>query len=264
MGINEFKKHFCFPISMEIWLATLLSVFIVSIISLIGVITLALSDTTLRKVVLYLVSFSTGALFGDVFLHMLPEVAEESGFTFGVSVAVLCGILVSFILEKIIQWRHCHHHDDDHVHAHPFAIMSLVADGLHNFIDGIIIAVSYMVSLPIGIATTMAVVFHEIPQELGNFGVLIHGGMSKTRALFYNFITAVTSVLGAVLTLLFSAHFEKVTYLLIPFAAGSFLYIAGSDLIPELHKEQSLSKSLLQLLFLILGILIIMSLLLLE
>ena len=219
----------------NVWIYSLVSVFIVSSISFLGLLTLAINAEKLKKILLYLVSFSAGALFGDVFIHLLPEIVKEVGFTLKISLYILVGIGFFFIIEKFIHWRHCHiPHSKDHIH--PFAMMNLFGDGVHNFIDGLIIAASYLVSIPIGIATTIAVILHEIPSEIGDFGVLLHGGFSKGKALFFNFITALTAVLGAIVSLLISSYVDNLTTFLIPFAAGGFIYIAGSDLIPELHK----------------------------
>ena len=149
-------------------------------------------------------------------------------------------------------------------HVHPFAYMNLIGDSLHNFIDGLIVAGSYLISIPAGIATTIAVIFHEIPQEIGDFGVLVHGGFSKGRAIFLNFITALTAILGAVFALVLSNYISNIEGYLISLAIGGFLYIAGSDLIPELHKETKISVSLIQILTFVLGIIVMMALLLLE
>src|SRR3989344_3303920 len=165
---------------------TLASVFIVSLVSLIGVLTLSFRTSTLKKCLIYFVSFSAGALLGDVFIHLLPGIIEEKGFELSVSLFILFGILFSFTVEKIINWRHCHHPTTKE-HPHPFAIMNLVGDLMHNFLDGLVIGASYLINVPVGIATTLAVVLHEIPQEIGDFGVLLHGGFSKGKALFFNF-----------------------------------------------------------------------------
>lgn len=246
----------------EIWSYSIGSVVIVSLISLIGVFTFSTNAETLRKFLLYMVSFAAGALLGDVFIHLLPEAASE-GFDMSVSLFLLTGISFSFIIEKVIHWRHCHYPTTDD-HPHPFAIMNLFGDSVHNFIDGLIIGAAYIASIPIGIATTIAVILHEIPQEIGDFGILLHGGFSKRKALFLNFVTALLAVLGAVSALILNSYVDGLTIFLIPFAAGSFIYIAGADLIPELHKEVKISKSLVQFLFFILGVLIMYSLLLLE
>ncbi len=247
----------------DVWAYTISSVLLVSLISFVGVLTLSIKTDRLRKILLYMVSFSAGALFGDAFIHLLPEAAEEFGFGLSMSLSLMLGIVVSFVIEKIVQWRHCHI-PTSKGHVHPFAMMNLFGDAVHNFIDGLIIGASYLASIPVGIATTLAVVLHELPQEIGDFGVLLHGGFSKAKALLFNFITALTAVFGAVVSLLVSSYIEGITLFLIPFAAGTFIYIAGSDLIPELHKEVQPKKSLLQLLAIILGILVMLSLLLLE
>jgi len=250
---------------LEIWLYSMLSVFLVSIISLIGVFTLAIKDSTLTKILLYFVSFSAGALLGDAFIHLLPD-AVESGFTVQISLAILFGILFSFVVEKVVHWRHCHIPVSKD-HPHTFAYMNLFGDGVHNFIDGLIIGASYIASIPVGIATTLAVIFHEIPQEIGDFGVLLHGGFGKRKALFMNFLTALTAVLGTAAALLIGNMRGSNPYLL-AFAVGTFIYIAATDLIPELHRSnvcEGFSKTaLIQLIFLVLGIAVMLSLLLIE
>ncbi len=243
---------------------TILSVLLISLVSLISIFALSIKERALHRFLTYMVSFSTGALFADAFVHLLPEIVEEYGFTLKISLFVLAGILFSFIIEKFIHWRHCHHTEHEQGHIHSFAYMNLFGDGVHNFIDGLIIGASYLVSIPVGIATTLAVVLHEIPQEIGDFGVLLHGGFSKKKAIFFNFLTALTAIIGAIIALTLGSYSEHLTLFLIPFAAGSFIYIAGSDLIPELHKETNTKKSILQLFALILGALVIMSLIFFE
>jgi zinc and cadmium transporter len=246
---------------IEIWIYTLASVAIISVLSFVGLLTISLRASMLNVVLIHLIAFSAGALFGDAFLHLLPEVSSKFGLTTQISLLILTGIAIFFILEKVIHWQHCHHPiGDDHVH--PFSIMNLIGDGVHNFIDGLIIGVSYLVSIPVGIATTIAVALHEIPQEIGDFGVLIHGGFTKTKALTLNFITALAAVLGAIIALLLSKYIPNIEFYLIPIAIGGFIYIAGSDLIPELHKDFTLKKSIFQLISFILGILIMLALLL--
>ncbi len=240
---------------------SLASVFVVSLISFAGVLTIAVAKKKLNKVLLYFIAFSAGALFGDAIIHLLPEAAAD-GFTLPISMLVLSGIMASFIVEKLIHYTHCHHLSDRHVH--PFAYMNLFGDGVHNFIDGIIIAASYLVSVPVGIATTIAVIFHEIPQEIGDFGVLIHGGFKVRKALLLNFLTALTAVLGAVVAIILASSIEGITTLLLAFAAGNFIYIAGADLIPELHKKFAIKSSILQFLVFALGIAVMYALLMLE
>jgi len=203
---------------------SLLSVLIVRLLSFIGALSLVFRHKTLNIVLIYFVGFSAGALLGDAFLHLLPESAGK-GFTLEVALYVLIGIVFSFIIEKVIHWHHCHNIDCDvnKRHVKPLAYMNLLGDGVHNFIDGVIIAGSYMVSFPIGLATTLAVVFHEIPQELGDFAVLVHGGYTKRRALFLNFLSALTVVVGGVVGYFVTSASELAVPVLLPFAAGSFL-----------------------------------------
>ena len=246
----------------EIWFYSLLSVFIVSCISLVGMLTLAVKEKTLNKILLYFVSFSVGGLLGDAFIHLLPESIELNNGLY-LSFYILLGLVVSFIVEKFIQWRHCHI-PTSREHPHPLAIMNLIGDSVHNFIDGLIIGASYLTSIQLGIATTMAVVLHEIPQEIGDFGVLIHGGFKIRKALFLNFVTALAAVMGTIVSLIIGSYAISLTNFLLPFAIGSFIYIAGSDLIPELHKETKPIKSFVQLFMLLIGIGIMYLFLLLE
>ncbi len=247
----------------DLWVYSLLSVLVVSLVSFIGVIGLSFKVEKLRMILIYLISFSAGALFGDVFFHLLPGLEKDVGFSFNISAGILGGILMFFVLEKIVHWQHCHM-PQDKGHVHSFAYMNLVGDGLHNFIDGMIIATSYMVSIPVGFATTIAVVLHEIPQEIGDFGVLIHGGFSKGKALMLNFLSACFAIVGAIFALWLTGMIDGVINIVVPIAIGGFLYIAGSDLIPELHKEIRISRSILQVISFILGIAIMALLLLLE
>ncbi|RJQ21175.1 ZIP family metal transporter [Candidatus Woesearchaeota archaeon] len=248
------------------WAYPLLSVILVSAVAFIGLWTFAVQAKKLERIVLYLVSFSAGGLLGDAFIHLLPEAVSESGFGFSVSLYILLGIIISFIIEKII-WRHCHLHKCTAGHHHarpqPFAYLNLIGDGVHNFIDGLIIGASYLVSIPVGISTTLAVIFHEIPQEIGDFGVLIHGGFERAQALFYNFLSGLVAVLGVVVALTLHQT-TAVTAFLIPFAAGNFIYIACTDLLPELHKSVAVKESLLQVLAFLAGIGVMVLILLVE
>ena len=238
----------------------LASVALVSLVSLIGVISFSLSHRLLERVLLLLVSISAGTLIGDAFLHLLPESADTEYAWY----AVIVGILTFFVLEKFIHWHHRHpakeHTHVGHHSAH-LGAMNFFGDALHNFTDGLLIAGSYFVSVPVGIATTIAVVLHEIPQELADFGVLIYSGMSRTRAVLVNFLSAVFAVVGAVVGIFVSSSSELFLSLIIPFTAGAFIYIAGANLLPELHKETRLRVSFVQLLGLLFGIGIMMLLL---
>jgi zinc and cadmium transporter len=228
-------------------------VLLVSALSLIGVFFLSFSPIFIKKITLFLVSLSAGTLLGDSFLHLLPEATAKNDGELNLWLWLIVGVIVFFILEKIIHWRHCHIPTCPE-HPHHLGIMNLIGDCFHNFFDGIIIAGSFLVSVPLGIATLIAVVAHEIPQEIGDFGVLIYAGYSRGRAIFLNFITALTAFLGAFLAVLFGPRISGFTDLIIPFTAGGFIYIATADLIPELKKETAAFKSLWQLLCILAGV----------
>jgi len=229
------------------------SVFLVSLISIIGVMVIAIHERILRKFMLYFVSFSTGALLGNVFLHLLPEVIEHSDDLSQGLFIVLIGILISFMIEKFIHWRHCHSLECAS-HVKPVGSLVIIGDAAHNIIDGILIATSYLVSIPLGIATTTAVILHEIPQEFGDFAVLLHSGFSKGKALLFNFLSALTAFLGVFIVFGLAQNVGDIETILLPLAAGNFLYIAGADQIPELHTETSFKSAFFQLLFMIAGI----------
>jgi len=228
------------------------SVLLISLVAFIGIATLALGKTLVRRGIIVLVSFAAGALIGDAFIHLLPEAVETAGFTLQISLYTLAGIATSFIIEKVIHWHHYHTHEFEE--THPFVYVNLIGDAIHNFIDGVIIAVSYIASIPLGIATTIAVFFHEIPQEIGDYAVLIHGGFTNKKALLMNFMTALTSAVGVVVAFAVYSFSENMLYFLLPFAAGNFIYIASTDLLPELHKEKQLLKSFAQLIAFGIGI----------
>lgn len=247
-----------------VWFYALGSVGLVSLASLAGIATLGMRAASLKRFLIYIVSFAAGTFFGDAFIHLLPEVVEESGgFGLNISLMVLAGLAVGFLVEKVVHWRHCHHPTSAN-HPHPFATMNLVGDLVHNLIDGLIIGASYLVSIEVGIATTLAVVLHEIPQEIGDFGILIHGGYSKKKALLMNFLISLSAVFGVLIALVLGGAVEGLTMMFLPFAAGMFVYIAGADLIPELHKEVSVRKSLLQFAWFSLGIFVMLALTLME
>lgn len=233
---------------------TFASLVVVSLISLIGIFTLSLNVERLKKMLLYMVSFAVGGLFGDVFLHLLPEISEEVGFNMTTSLLILLGIVLFFVLEKFLRWQHCHVPTTT-AHRHPVVALNLIGDGVHNAMDGMIIAASFMVSPAVGFATALAVIFHEIPQEIGDFGILVHGGLSARKALVYNLLSALAAFAGALLIFALGPHVGNLFIYILPITAGGFLYIAGSDLIPELHEHDTHpAVSLGQLACILLGI----------
>ncbi len=232
--------------------ATLLAVIVVSLISTVGVLLFSFCQHWTKASLLAFVSLSAGTLLGTVFLHILPELAEH-GEEFRQSlVLILVGIVGSFLVEKCIHWRHCHDLECKH-RIHPMGLVNVIGDAAHNFVDGLLIAGSFLVDLRLGIATTVAVALHEIPQEFGDFAVLLYSGYSRARALVLNLLSALTAVLGAILVLATSNAFPHIGDILLPLAAGNFLYIAGVDLMPELHKETSLRKDALRFALLVTG-----------
>ena len=241
-----------------------IGVFFVSLVSLVGVFSLSLREDVLKKYINFFISLAIGALLGDAFIHIIPE-AFESG-ELGVqmiSILIISGILLFFVIEKFIHWHH-HGEDKEESHIHPVGKLVLFTDGFHNFIDGAIIGASFLVSIPVGIATTLAVILHEIPQEIGDFAVLIHAGYTKKRALWLNFISALAAVIGLVVVYVFGNIIEGASFWFIPIAAGGFIYIAVADLIPELHKTKDVKHSIIQLGIIMLGVLSMLALLVLE
>jgi zinc and cadmium transporter len=211
----------------------------VCLISLIGIFTLAVKDKILQKILFCLIGFSAGALIGGAFLHLLPEAFQKTKSD-AVFYYLILGIVLFFSMERYFHWRHCHEGVCD---IHAFTYLNLIGDGLHNFIDGVVIASSFIVSIRLGLVTTLAIILHEIPQELGDFGVLVYGGFTKKKALLFNFISALTAMLGALVGYFISGFAQGFSNFILPFTAGGFIYIAASDLIPEIHKEKDLGRS---------------------
>ncbi|HBA45606.1 hypothetical protein A2W67_00790 [Candidatus Nomurabacteria bacterium RIFCSPLOWO2_02_40_28] len=239
------------------------SVAVVSLVSLIGVFALSLKEELMRKYVFTFISLAIGALLGDAFIHLIPEALEKSTNPTLTSTLVIAGILLFFILEKFLHWHH-HGEDQEETQIHPVGKLVLVSDGVHNFIDGVIIGASFLISLPVGIATTLAVILHEIPQEVGDFAVLLHSGYSKTRALWLNFLSALLSILGLIFILVLNQTEEAITLFFLPIAAGGFIYIAVADLIPELHKTKEVKYSVMQITAIVAGVLAMIALVLFE
>jgi len=237
---------------MAILFWIIISTFLVSLISFIGVVVLSLKEKTLEKILFYLIALSVGGLMGGAFLHLLPEAAEKFGSN-EVFLYTLTGFFLFLIIEKIIHWRHCH---KSHCPVHTFAYMNLIGDGVHNFIDGLIIAAGFITNVGLGIVSTIAIFLHEIPQEIGDFGVLIYGGFSRKKALVFNFFTALAAVLGGIIGFYLLFFTEIASRFLLAFAAGGFFYIAASDLVPEVRKEMSVKKFFINFGIIFLGILI--------
>lgn len=234
-----------------IFFYALVSVIIVSLLSLLGAVFLVIKRNTFEALITYTLALSSGILLGAVFFDLIPEsytVIGEKSYT-----ALIVGIISFFALEKFIHWHH--EIKEDRVEK-PVAYLTLIGDSVHNFLDGTIIAVAFLTSVPLGITTTLAVIAHEIPHELGDFSILIYGGFGNAKALWYNFLSALTAVMGTVFVFIFSQSVLHIAPYLVGFAAGNFLYIAASDLIPELHKKHAPMTSVIETVCLIIGVLL--------
>ncbi|MGE0592015.1 MAG: ZIP family metal transporter [Vicinamibacterales bacterium] len=212
---------------------------------------LLISDATRAKLVPWLVSYAVGALLGVALLAILPNTLEELPAP-AVFTTLLAGILLFFLLEKLVLWRHCHTSDCE-VHDSS-VLLVLVGDGFHNFVDGAVIAAAVMTSVPLGLSTALAVAAHEIPQELGDFAIMLHAGYSRSRALALNALSAGASALGAVVALMAFEFVPRILPYFLVLAAASFLYVAMADLIPGLHRGRTDAGSLRQVLLIAAGI----------
>jgi zinc and cadmium transporter len=223
---------------------------IISLGSFAGIATLVFQEKLLSKVIFLLVSLSSGVLMGNAFIHLLPEASKTlpPDTVFGIA---LLAFTVFFLVEKLFHWQHCHKVNCD---EHIFGYMNLFGDAVHNCIDGIIIGGTFVSSIPLGIVIAVTIALHEIPKEMCDFGVLLHAGFTKKKALLSNFFVKLTIVIGSILGSLFATEIHGFVSYLFPFAAGGFLYIAGSDLIPEIKKEDNPKKSTLSFLIFLLGI----------
>ena len=211
------------------------------------------------KILLVLVALSAGGLMGGAFLHLLPEsiseVGASSSATLNLFSYVLIGFCIFFVLEQFIKW--CHEHYSIH-QKKPVSYLVLISDLVHNFIDGLVIAGSFIAGFPVGIATTLAIALHEIPQEIGDFGILVYGGFEKIKALIWNYTSAIAVIFGGITGYYLSALIEGAAVLLLPFAAGNFIYIAASDLIPEIKHGENTKRNLVHLFTFIIGILLML------
>jgi zinc and cadmium transporter len=235
---------------MDALIYSIIATTIVSLLSFVGVVALALKEKTLNKIILVLVAFAAGALLGGAFFHLLPEALDIS-LNLNIFVFLLAGFCMFFVLEKALYWRHCH---DGKCEIHVFTYLSLIGDAIHNFLDGLVIASAFIINASVGVASTLAIISHEIPQELGDFGILIYGGFTKKKALVFNFVSALLAIVGAVVGYLLASVVTDFALYLLPFAAGGFIYIASSDLIPELHKETNKKRSLISFVFFLVGL----------
>ncbi len=246
---------------------TIVATFVVSLLSLVGIYALSLKEQTLHRILLILVAFSAGSILGAAYFDLLPEAIEFFEAESIVYIYVTMGFILFFFLERFIYWYHGHGHESDisakvadGVATKGFAYLNLIGDGIHNFVDGMVIAASFLIGFSVGLATTVAVIFHELPQEMGDYGILVYAGFKRSRALLLNFVVALSVVVGGLSAVFLIGMIETLSGILIALLAGGFIYLAASELIPELHEERNFKKSVIQFVILILGIALIWSL----
>jgi len=238
---------------------SLLAVIAVSLLSLIGIFAISLDEKMLDKILFILISFSAGSILGAAYFDLIPEAVElvEESVTF---IYIALGFVGFFFLERFIYWYHGHAHESEigkKTVVKSLVYLNVLGDGIHNLIDGMIIAASFFLDISIGVVSTIAVMFHEVSQEIGDFGVLVYGGFTKRKALLFNFLSALTAVVGALFSFLFSVHTESFIGFLVAFAAGGFIYLAASELIPEIQQEKDFKKSLIQFILFIFGLVLV-------
>ena len=265
-----------------------LMIFVIGSFSLIGLFMISIREKTLDSILFILVAFATGTILASALFDLIPEsihhleelnlsgagIAENSVFIF-----IIFGFVIFFVIERFIYWFHGHAHEKENKLVcytgivegedfsvpqgngiKSFALLNLIGDGLHNFLDGIIIMVAFLSGTKSGIIVTLAVVFHEFPQEIGDFGILLYGGFSKKKALFFNFLSGMIALLGGLTAFILSDNVEIFNLFFLAFSGGGFLYIASTELMPELIKEKDLKKSIIQALIFLCGIILIITL----
>lgn len=232
---------------------TLVATVAISLTAWVGVLTLFLREDLLDRLLLVLVALAAGSLIGGAFLHLLPRAVAEwpDDDTLPLFLSAIVGFCLFYVLEGFLRWHH--HHATRHEHT-PVSYLVLLSDAIHNFVDGLVVAAAFLVGVPTGVVTALAVALHEIPQEIGDFGILVYGGFEPRRALVLNYLTQATVVLGGVVGVVVGSRLADLPTLLLPFAAGNFIYIASSDLIPEIKAETNLRRSVRYFLVFLAGI----------
>jgi zinc and cadmium transporter len=241
-----------YNVLMSAFVLTIIFSFLEATVSLVGGLALLWKDKLIKKASVYIISFATGALLSVALLDLLPEAIEESGYLDRALGLALTGFLAFFIIERILLWRHGHETEEEETHS--YTSLVAIGDTVHNFIDGVVIGATFLVDTRLGMLTTLAVVFHELPQEVGDFSIMLHAGLSKGRVFVYNLISSSATIVGAIATFLLGSRIENAVPVLISLVAGGLLYIAASDLIPQIAKEEKFSKIFFQIVLLLLGV----------
>jgi len=238
-------------------LYTLIATFLVSLSSFIGIFTISLNERALHKILTILVAYSAGTILGAALFDLLPEAVElvDEALVYPI---IAFGFVFFLLLERTLYWYHGHGHEmEDEPITKDFAYLNLIGDFIHNFIDGMIIAASFTNSVTLGVASAIAVVFHELPQEMGDYGILVYAGIERRRALLLNSLAAVSVVVGGIFGSFFIGMVENLEGYMVAFSAGAFIFLSAGELIPEMHEENDRGKALIQLFVLVLGMLTI-------
>jgi len=233
----------------------LLAAVAVSLISLVGVIFL-LKRKLIDRTMFFLISFAAGGMLGGAFFHLIPETLDQVNETEKVFVLVMAGMVIFFVLEKILRWHHCHEQNCEQGELKHLGYLNLIGDGVHNLIDGLVIVSAFAVNPSLGLAVSFSIALHEIPQEIGDLGVIMYAGFKARTALLYNLLSAILALIGVMVGYFLINYLPHFNQILLPLAAGGFIYIAAVDLVPELHKELNLKKSLFLFLVFILALVI--------
>lgn len=265
-----------------------LSIFLIGCLSLIGLFLVSVKEKTLDGILFILVAFATGTILASALFDLIPESIHhleeliDEGFPITESYVfgfIILGYVAFFVLERFIYWFHGHAHQKENEYVcydnltegmsenvkergkvRNFVLLNLIGDGLHNFLDGVIIMVAFLTGYVNGLVVSLAVLFHELPQEVGDFGILLYGGFTKKKALGFNFLSAMIAMLGGLFAFILVANLEIFKFFFLAFSGGGFLYLATTELMPELLKQKKLKKSVIQSLVFICGILLIISL----
>lgn len=236
-----------------IWISTIISTILVSLVSFVGIFLLSIKRQVFNRLLLWLICFAAGALLGNSFFHLIPETYHTINNITLASGLIVGGFLFFLLIDQVLQNRT---HSVENKKVSAYGYLSLYSDAVHNFTDGVLIAVSFMTSFEAGVAVTFAILLHEIPQEFGDFGILIKAGFTRRKALFYNFLSACTAIFGALLTLWIGGTMQNFSTYIIPIAAGGFLYIATVNLMPEIFRSCSRRNFVIYLFFICLGLLV--------
>jgi zinc and cadmium transporter len=265
-----------------------LMIFFIGMLSLVGIFMISLKENTLDKILFVLIAFATGTIFATALFDLIPEALHHleelnsEGANLNETILftmVVGGYVVFFILERFLYWFHghahqienelvCYDHLDETIDKSlgkgkvikNFALLNLIGDGLHNFLDGVVIMVAFLSGIGNGVVVTLAVLFHELPQEIGDFGILLYGGFSKRNALLFNFLSAMVAMLGGIFAFFLSGIFDSFNFFFLAFSGGGFLYLASTELMPELLKQKDLKKSIYQALIFVVGLIVILTL----